>query len=137
MYITNQFAQDEISLVPDRLEFILGCKLEQNSFTNFQYQPTARLLWTPDRKQTFWGAVSRAVRTPAFTEEYLFSTSPPVGGVFPRIIGDEGLQSETLMAYEIGYRAGDGTVFLGSGDLLQRVWQSNRQRRRPATNTRD
>ncbi len=35
MYITNQFAQDEISLVPDRLEFILGCKLEQNSFTNF------------------------------------------------------------------------------------------------------
>lgn len=106
LYTANQFIQDEIALAPDRLAFILGCKLEQNNFTNFEYQPTARLLWTPNRKQTFWGAVSRAVRTPAVTEEDLFATVAPAPGstVFPRIIGNEALRSETLMAYEIGYR---------------------------------
>jgi iron complex outermembrane recepter protein len=106
MYTANQFIQDEISLAPDRLAFILGCKLEQNTFTYFEYQPTARLLWTPDHKHTIWGAVSRAVRTPACTEEYIFATSPPATGstVFPRILGNQELFSETLIAYELGYR---------------------------------
>jgi iron complex outermembrane receptor protein len=106
MFIANQFAQDEIALAPDLLTFIVGCKLEQNSFTYFEYQPTARLLWTPDRKHTLWGAVSRAVRTPSLTEEHLFATTPPASGstVFGRILGNEAIQSETLMAYELGYR---------------------------------
>lgn len=105
-YTANQFIQDEVALVPDRFALILGCKLEQNTFANFEYEPTARLRWTPDRTHTLWGAVSRAVRTPSFTEERLFSTVAPAPGstVFPRILGSDTLQSETLMAYEIGYR---------------------------------
>jgi iron complex outermembrane recepter protein len=105
-FVVNQFIQDEIALSPDYLTFIVGCKLEQNVFTNFEYEPTARLLWTPDKTHTFWGAISRAVRTPSFTEERIFATVPPRSGspVFGRILGDEGLVSETLMAYEVGYR---------------------------------
>jgi iron complex outermembrane recepter protein len=105
-YVASQFVQDEFTLVPDRLAFIAGCKLEQNAFTGFEYEPTARLLWTPDHKHTLWGAISRAVRTPSFTEERIFATSPPAAGstVFPRILGNDGLVSETLMAYEVGYR---------------------------------
>lgn len=106
IYTSNQFVQDEIALSPDQLAFILGCKLEQNSFTYFEYQPTARLLWTPDKTHTLWGAVSRAVRTPACTEEFLLATAPPAPGstVFPQIIGNQALNAESLMAYEIGYR---------------------------------
>ena len=48
--------------VPDLLELIMGCKLEENNFTGLEYQPTARLLWTPDRRHSVWGAVSWAVR---------------------------------------------------------------------------
>ena len=41
------------------------------------------------------------------TEEHLFATVPPASSstVFGRILGNEAVQSETLMAYELGYRA--------------------------------
>jgi iron complex outermembrane recepter protein len=106
IYTANQFIQDEIALTPDSLAFILGCKLEQNTYTYFEYEPTARLRWSPDHTHTLWGAVSRAVRTPSVTEEHIFATVPPAQGstVFPRILGNDELVSETLMAYEIGYR---------------------------------
>ena len=63
-FVGSQFVQDEISLSPDLLKMILGCKLEQNSYTYFEYQPTIRAVYTPDDKHTLWGAVSRAVHTP-------------------------------------------------------------------------
>jgi iron complex outermembrane recepter protein len=105
MYVVSQFVQDEISLAPDLLGLTLGCKLEQNNFTGLEYQPTARLLWTPDREHSVWGAVSRAVRTPDPVDRGGFATRAPIGGVlFPRVLGDPGFQSETLIAYELGYR---------------------------------
>jgi iron complex outermembrane receptor protein len=106
LFVASQFVQDEITLAPDLLALTLGCKLEQNNYTGLEYQPTARLLWTPDRTHSMWGAVSRAVRMPDPIDRNLFVTGPPVGGgLFPRELGDPGFQSETLIAYELGYRA--------------------------------
>jgi len=102
---TNQFVQDEIVLAPERWTFTLGCKLEQNPYTGLEYQPTARLLWTPDKTQSLWGAISRAVRTPSRAEEQVTATLPPAfPGVYPRDFGSNSLISEDLIAYEVGYR---------------------------------
>jgi iron complex outermembrane recepter protein len=103
---TDQFIQDEIAVVDDRLVFTLGCKLDENPYTGLEYQPTARLLWAPDHKHSAWGAISRAVRTPARMEEQLAgATSAPVAlGVYSRVFGNSAMLSEDLMAYEIGYR---------------------------------
>ncbi len=60
----SAFVQDEIKLVPDKLALTLGSKIEHNDYTGWEIQPSGRLLWTPTAKQTVWGAVSRAVRTP-------------------------------------------------------------------------
>lgn len=107
-YIASQFLQDEITLSPDLWTLTLGCKLEQNAFTYFEYQPTARLLYTPDNKHSLWGAVSRAVHTPSRVDENLFSTTPfefpPGNWLYTTTIGNEALRSETLLAYEFGYR---------------------------------
>jgi iron complex outermembrane recepter protein len=106
-YISNQFIQDEITLSPDLLQLILGCKLEQNSYTYFEYQPSIRALYTPDKKHTLWGAVSRAVHTPSRVDENLFATSEVdfgTGPTFLRSIGNPDELSETLMAYEVGWR---------------------------------
>jgi iron complex outermembrane receptor protein len=62
------FVQDDIVLVPDRLHLILGSKLEHNDYTGVEVQPSGRLIWTPDERHTFWGAISRAVRTPSWVE---------------------------------------------------------------------
>jgi iron complex outermembrane recepter protein len=103
--LTSQFLQDEITLAEDRWFLTLGTKLEQNDFTGFEVQPSARLLFTPDRRHSLWGAVSRAVRTPSRTEDNAVITFPPsVPGVFPRLYGNPDAQSEKLMAYEIGFR---------------------------------
>jgi iron complex outermembrane receptor protein len=110
----SAFAQDEISLFDKRFRITLGSKLEHNGFTGFEIEPNARLLWTLNSKQSVWTAVSRAVRTPALTEEGLRLNSaviPPGNSAnptpFPAVIsvfGSPDFRSEDLLAYELGYR---------------------------------
>jgi len=101
----DQFVQDEITLSEDLLTMTIGCKLEENPFTGLEYQPSARLLWTPDRRHSAWGAVSRAVRTPSLSDEDVAATLPTrVQGMIPRVYGSHSLSSEAAVAYELGYR---------------------------------
>lgn len=107
----SAFVQDEIALVIDRLAFTVGTKLEHNDYTGFEYQPSARLLWTPDRRHSLWGAVSRAVRVPSRFEQDGYITleprliNPAPVYLFPRYTGNRGVTAEDLLAYEIGCRA--------------------------------
>ncbi len=103
---TTEFIQDEIVLSEDLWTLTTGCKLEQNPYTGLEYQPTIRLLWTPDRRHSGWCAVSRAVRTPARAEEDVSTTLPRDvgGGLIPRVLGSHAMTSEALIAYEVGYR---------------------------------
>lgn len=94
------FVQDEMTLVEDHLCFTIGTKLEDNDYTGFEIQPTARVLWAPDPTRAAWGAVSRAVRTPSRWEHDFEST----GRGF-RLFGSRDVVSEVLLAYEVGYRA--------------------------------
>ena len=110
----STFLQDEISLVDNRLQITLGSKFERNEFTGFEIEPNARLLWNLTPNQSIWTAVSRAVRTPALTEEGLRLNSAviPPGAPsnptpFPAVIavfGSHQFNSEDLLAYELGYR---------------------------------
>ncbi len=110
----SAFLQDEISLVGNRLRLTLGSKFEHNDFTGFEVEPNARLLWTLSPNQSVWTAVSRAVRTPALTEEGLRLNSaviPPGTPANPAplpavvaVFGSHQFNSEDLLAYELGYR---------------------------------
>ncbi len=110
----STFLQDEISLVDNRLQITLGSKFERNEFTGFEIQPNARLLWNLTPNQSIWTAVSRAVRTPALTEEGLRLNSavippgtPSNPTPFPAVVavfGSNKFNSEDLLAYELGYR---------------------------------
>ena len=96
----NVFAQDEFTFSRDRVHLTLGTKIEHNDYTGFEVEPSARLSWRPDSKQTIWGAVSRAVRTPSRIDRDLFSPATPPY----RIAGGEKVVSEKLIACEVGYR---------------------------------
>jgi iron complex outermembrane receptor protein len=103
----NAFVQDEISIVPDRLHLTIGSKFEHNDFTGFEIQPSARALWTPGHAQTIWGSISRAVRTPSEAEsDVRLNPAPPVPipPGFLTIHGNPNMESEKLIAYELGYR---------------------------------
>jgi iron complex outermembrane receptor protein len=99
LHRANVFVQDSIALA-ERLELTLGAKLEYNSYTRFEVQPNARLAWDLRDYGLLWSAMSRAVRTPSrIDREFFVPRSAPF-----MIAGGPDFKSETLIAYEIGYR---------------------------------
>lgn len=90
------FAQDEWGLTP-KLDLTLGLKLEDNNYSGLDWMPNVRLAWKPQADTLVWGAVSRAVRTPNRTER-----EQEAGKV---LAPSPDFRSETLWAYELGYRA--------------------------------
>ncbi len=108
------FLQDKITLIPDKLSLTVGTKLEHNDFSGFEYEPSARLAWTPTAKQTLWAAVSRAVHAKNQSNDNLrlvlqgVPTPSPFNGVAASTIlvetGNAASESEDVLAYEIGYR---------------------------------
>jgi iron complex outermembrane receptor protein len=101
--IASAFVQDEIALLPRQLALVLGAKFQWDSLAGLEPQPNVRLLWTPDERQTWWAALSRAVRMPTRIDEDLrFTPVPATGTVFIR--GNPNFSPEILHAFEIGYR---------------------------------
>jgi len=90
MPLYSGFIQDEIAVVPEVIKFTVGSKFLNNVFTGFEFQPSARFAWTPSKSNTWWAAVSRAVRIPTRFDSDVTLTSK--------------FNSEKVLAYEAGYR---------------------------------
>jgi iron complex outermembrane receptor protein len=103
----NAFIQDEIPIVGKWLSLTIGSKFLHNNYSGFEFEPSARLLWTPTPKQAAWGAITRAVRTPSRIEEDLQASGLliPQPLTFFRLAGDRKFSSEQLIGYEAGYRS--------------------------------
>ena len=106
--IYSGFLQDEIPFFNRRLSLTVGSKLEHNNYTGFEVQPSARLLWNRTPRQSFWGSITRAVRTPSRLDEEIqltdFATVTPLP-IYLRVSGNRHFRSEELVGYEAGYRA--------------------------------
>jgi iron complex outermembrane receptor protein len=107
--IFNTFIQDEITLIPEKLKFSLGTKLEHNDYSGLEVQPGVRISYTPTQISTFWASFSRAVRTPSRVEDGIIFTNQtfPAEDGTPtalNVTGHPNLESENLYAYELGYR---------------------------------
>ena len=63
----SAFIQDDIRLT-GKLKFTVGSKVENNSYTGFEFQPNARMLFEINERNSVWAAVSRAVRVPTRSE---------------------------------------------------------------------
>lgn len=134
--LVSVFAQDEITLVKDKLRLVLGTKIEhldelRDVSEEFNAEPSVRMTWTPQSHQTIWAAVSRAVRTPARSDTDIrgsIAAFPGPDGT-PNILaffGNQNFKAETVLAYEAGYRvqpnsrlAFDSAMFYNVYDRLQ------------------
>lgn len=97
----SAFVQDEITLLEDRWYLTVGTKLSDNTVTDFEVQPTIRMLWMTSESSAAWAAVSRAVRTPSRGE---VGITLGLGGP-SFLLGNPNLLAENMIAYEIGYRS--------------------------------
>ena len=103
----SAFVQDEITLL-DNLSVTLGTKIEHNDYTGAEEEPSGRIQWNPTQKQMVWAAISRAVRMPSrVDEDERLPFGPPLSGIFgPNLLtGNSNFVSETVIAFELGYRA--------------------------------
>lgn len=102
----SAFVQDEIRLFAEQLRLIIGSKAEHNDYSGLEFQPSARLLWTPAPRHAVWAAVTRAVRTPSRVEHDLTLTGllEPRTPTFTRVTGSDAFVAEKFLGYELGYR---------------------------------
>jgi iron complex outermembrane receptor protein len=99
-HLFSVFAQDEIRLGRHGWFATVGTKLEHNSYSGWELQPTARVRLTKSHT-TVWGAVSRAVRMPTrFDSDIRVTLNQPV----VIVTGSSLFQPEQLVAYEAGVR---------------------------------
>ena len=99
------FIQDRIMILPDLFSLTIGTKIEKHYYTGYEWQPSARILYTPHKDHTLWASVSHAVQTPTRIDHSI-EIAIPMGPPPPTIIlkGNPDLDSENVIAYEWGYR---------------------------------
>lgn len=110
--LLSAFVHDEWTLLPDRLRLIGGAKIERNDFTGWEVQPNVRFTWTPTDTQAIWGALSRAVRTPAQAEEDASialdvrkpSAQVPIHNIIRAVSSGRLNRAEVVNSLELGYR---------------------------------
>jgi iron complex outermembrane recepter protein len=107
--IYSSFVQDDIAVRPNRLHLSLGTKLEHEYYNGFNLQPSGRLTWTPDERDTFWAAFSGAQRTPSRVEtsiRYNLAALPGPDNLpaLVSVFGNPGQLNERLLATEAGFR---------------------------------
>jgi len=109
----SAFGQYDYQIIPDKLKFIVGSKIEHNDYSGWETQPNLRLLWTPTNQTSWWAAISRAIRAPSraehdsLTEVNALRIQNPF---YPtpltiRGTGSKLFESEVVMAYELGFRS--------------------------------
>ncbi|GHD60147.1 TonB-dependent receptor [Thalassobaculum fulvum] len=113
--ILDGFVQASRRFFENRVEVTLGTKVEHQSITGTEVQPSARVLWNVTPDHTVWSSVSQAVRTPSMVESNGAIRNvviPPGTAANPSqlplvvsIDGSRALDAERITAYEVGYRA--------------------------------
>jgi iron complex outermembrane receptor protein len=120
--LATAFVQDEVTLVENRLHLSLGSKFEHNDYTGFEFEPSARLAWTPSREQTVWAAISRAVRAPSRIDREFFAPAQP-----PFLLaGGPNFQSEKVYAFEAGYKVQPAATLSASAATFYNVYKDLR-----------
>jgi iron complex outermembrane receptor protein len=95
----NIFFEDTISL-SRTVKLIPGMKVEWDPYVGSEFLPSLRASWKFTDANLLWAAVSRAVRSPTPYDRDINLFIGPVRF----LTGGQDFRSETLTAYEVGYR---------------------------------
>jgi iron complex outermembrane receptor protein len=107
-YLFSGFVQDELKLAK-ALSLTMGTKVEHNSITGLEFEPSVQLVWSLNAKQSLWASGDRAIREPSSLDVGLEddAATVPLGSTFGlvRTIGNPNIKVEELRDFEGGYRA--------------------------------
>jgi iron complex outermembrane receptor protein len=108
-YVYSLFGQDTFTLAPERLMLTLGSKFAYDRYSGWGVEPTAQLLWRPNRNTALWGSVARALRTPGRLDRDLslignVTPAGPSGPIFLQVEGNPNFVPEVLIGWSAGFR---------------------------------
>jgi len=104
--LLSLFVQDQVTVKPDRLLLTFGTKVENSYFTGYDLEPSVRAAWTPNKRNTYWAAISRVTRTPSRRDNGLEAALAVFPGPAEVLLeGNPNIKSEHEITYELGYRA--------------------------------
>jgi len=117
----SAFLQSDWALAQDRLRLTLGTKVERNDYTGFELQPNGRLMWALNASHSVWASAAQATRTPSRIENGIRLVQQVISPDDPQnpaplpiaftVLGDRSVESEQLLALELGYRLGGRESF--------------------------
>jgi iron complex outermembrane receptor protein len=125
-------ARDEWQFIPGSLTGSAGVRLDYDSYHQLEYQPSLRLIYTPDSHQSAWFAVSRAVRSPNRVDrDFVGSPGSELLEGYPVelwMFGSKTMRSEVERSVEAGYRfqwgqhwSVDGSVYWSYYERLRGI----------------
>ena len=102
--MASVFAQDELRA--GRFHLTAGAKAEWNDYAGWDLMPSVRAALVSGR-HNLWASVNTAVRTSSRIERdiVLYSLVSPAPLAFARVDGSDDFLSESVVAYEAGYKA--------------------------------
>ncbi|NOQ13849.1 MAG: TonB-dependent receptor [Methyloprofundus sp.] len=105
LHLVSAFVQDKALFFEGALQLTLGAKVQYYTLSDWDFQPSLRVLWKVHPEHRFWAAFSRATRSPSRGETALslkpLALPAPVDLVFQ---ANPDLTREVVHSYELGYR---------------------------------
>ncbi|TQV86521.1 TonB-dependent receptor plug domain-containing protein [Aliikangiella coralliicola] len=107
------FINGNFSLMDEKLLLKIGARIDNNSLTGYEFQPSTRLLWKASDKDRFWFAASQAASIPSVG--LLKNTRTIIGAIpaentgtgFPLVINiteSHKVKNTRVNSVEFGYR---------------------------------
>ncbi len=106
------FFQDNFTIVEDKLRLLYGSQFQYSDYSDFDYQPSVKLIYTPYEQYTLWASIARSAQhyyKGHSDEEFFMYTLdyPYQGSMIPMLLqlqnGDR-LKSESILSFELGQR---------------------------------
>lgn len=106
----SSFFESTLSPFPNKLDIILGTKIEDHFYTGVNHFPTAKIRYLIDNTNILWSSYSKNYRQPSRLENSLKQLSTNVSGFDIYWGHNKDFKAEKIDSYEIGYRRKLGNI---------------------------
>ncbi len=107
LHLVSAFVQDKALFFDGALQLTLGAKVQYYTLSDWDFQPSVRVLWKVHPEHRLWAAFSRATRSPSRGETALSLKPLPLPPPIPLDLvfqANPELTRELVNSYELGYR---------------------------------